>query len=127
MTVRVLFPPQHQQQGRQLRKDHLGSMDFGMATGAERNHQVQNRFTGHPMMDGDRPLIAARCSADPAAVAVALQDRFPETSEMLLILPLQGVAGRTQAVRKDLHASAGTAKSSLDRSLHRFPALLTGT
>lgn len=104
MTAWVLFPPEHQKQGRQFRKDHLRSMYFGMATGAERNHQVQNRFTGHPVMDGDRALIAAPSSADPAAVSVALEDRFPEPAKTLFILSLEGVAGRTEAVQGSTNA-----------------------
>lgn len=61
------------------------------------------------MVNGDRALIASRRSADPAAVAISLQDHFPEAAKMLYILSLQGVAGRTEAVCKDLRTSTGTA------------------
>ena len=83
-------------------------MDLGMAARAERDHQVQNRLAGHPMMNGDRALFSARRSADPAAVSVPFQDRFPETAEILFILSLEGVAGGTDTMGEDLGPAART-------------------
>ena len=49
-------------------------------------------------MHDDRALVAAGSIADPAVVAVPFEHLFPQSTEVLFILPLQRVAGRTQAL-----------------------------
>ena len=45
------------------------------------------------MMDDDRPFVTAGCIADPAATAVTFENRFSQTTKVLLVLALQRVAG----------------------------------
>ncbi len=71
-------------------------------------------------MHDDRPLVSAGSSANSAAIAVALQDNFAETSEMRFILPAKRVAGRTHAVRQDTLASAAAVHHPLSSLLHAF-------
>jgi hypothetical protein len=73
------------------------------------------------MMDDDGAFLTSRRAAATATVAIALEDRFAKPSEVFLVLPLQRIAGRTEAQRKDLRSPAGAAKRELDSSLpHRY-------
>jgi hypothetical protein len=74
-------------------------------------------------MHNDRPLVPARSVTDPAAIAVSLQYGLAQAAEILLILPFQGVAGRTQAEGKNLLSPAWTVKRALNSFCH-FPAPL---
>ncbi len=47
------------------------------------------------MVHDDRALIPSRSVTDAAAVAISLQDRFPQSSKVFYILPLQRIAGCT--------------------------------
>ncbi len=53
-------------------------------------------------MYDDRPFAAAGSVVDPAAVAIPFEHLVPQPAEMLLVSPLQCVAGRTQALRQNL-------------------------
>ena len=57
-------------------------------------------------------------AAHPATIPVPLQDSFPQTAEVLFILPPQRVAGRAATVREDLVAAAAAVKGSLRIMLH---------
>jgi len=106
MALWMLLPPKLKQKRRHVSEDSPGSMNFGVAPRTERNHQVQNRFTGHPMMNDDGTLIPTRRVANSAAVVVTLQYRLTESTEMLLVLPLEGVTGCTEPVRENLQIPA---------------------
>ena len=54
------------------------------------------------MMHHDRSLAPTRRSAYPTTVAVALPDSLTETAEVFLILPLECVTRRTEAMGEDL-------------------------
>ena len=75
-------------------------------------------------MHNDRALVPAGGIADAATVPIALQDRFPKPSKILLILPLQRVAGRTQAKGEHLRLPAWAMHDPLTNTFH-FPAPAT--
>lgn len=108
------------EQGRHLCEDRDSSMYFRVATRAERDHERQYRFTRYSMMNGDRAFIASRRIADPATVAVSLQNRFAETTEILLILTLEGVTRRTEAERENLRIPAAAIHRPLYALLHSY-------
>jgi hypothetical protein len=54
------------------------------------------------MMHHDRSLAPTRGSAYSTTVALALQDSLTEAAEVFLILPLECVTRRTEAMGKDL-------------------------
>ena len=94
-----------------------------MAGRAQRQHQVQNRLTRHPMMHNNGALIPSRGVTDTAAVAVAFQDRLSQATEVFLILPFQRVAGRAETKRKHLSVTARTVQDLLAAGLQfPFPA-----
>ena len=53
MAVRILLPPELEQQGWHRGEHDFRSMDLGMASGTERDHQMQQRSARYPMMDRD--------------------------------------------------------------------------
>ena len=91
----VLFPPKFQQERRHGSQHCFRSANLGMAGRAKRDHQVQDRFTGYPVMNHNRPFVATGSIADAATVAIAFQNRFAQATEILPILPFQRVAGCT--------------------------------
>ncbi len=72
-------------------------------------------------MHDDGSLVTARRVAHAASVAISLKNRFPQTTEVLFILPLQRIAGGAQAKRKHLGVSARAVHGSLTDAVH-FPA-----
>jgi hypothetical protein len=66
------------------------------------------------MMHHDGALPTSRRSADAAAIAIALQNSFTEPAEILLILPLERVARRAEAMREDLLIPAPAVHRSLN-------------
>jgi len=64
----------------------------------------------------DRALVPSRSVAYPAAIP-AFQDRFPQSSEVLLILPLERVAGCAKSERKHLRVSARAVHDPLTNAL----------
>ena len=123
MAFGMLLTPQFQEERRHGRKHRLRSVNLGMAARAQRKHQVQNRPTGYPVVDDDGPLVTTGSITDAATVAVTLQNRFAQPTEILLILPLQRVAGRAQSQGQDLGVSAWAVHHPL-RETHHFPAPL---
>jgi hypothetical protein len=97
----MLLSPQLEQKWRHSGEHSSRSMGRCMTTGTKRQHQAHHRFAGHPMMHNDGPFIAARGVTNTTAIAVTFQDRFAQTTEVFFILPLQRVAGRTQAQGND--------------------------
>lgn len=73
---------------------------------AQRNHDLQERFTRYTMMNRNGMLTATGRAADAAAVAVSLQDAFPQASEVTGVMLPEGVASRTMTVGTDLLSSA---------------------
>ena len=76
------------------------------------------------MMHDYGPLVPSRCVAYPAAIPVTLQNRFPQAPEILLVLPFERVAGRTQAQGKHLRVPAWAVHDPLTTDPH-FPASAT--
>ena len=72
-------------------------------------------------MHDDGSLIATRGVADATTVPVAFQNRFPQPTEILLILSFECVSGGTQPQRKHLGVSTGTMHYALRVGSH-FPA-----
>ena len=97
-------------------------MDFGMAARAKRKHQVKDRLAGSPVVNGYGAFVATGGVTDSATVAITLQNRFPQSAEILLILPLQRVAGCAQAQGQDLGIPAWTVHHPLSETCH-FPTL----
>lgn len=70
------------------------------------------------MVNNDGPLIPARGIAHAAAVPIALQDDLSEPTEVVLILPLQRVAGGAEALCKDGLVPAAAVHGSLKQLRH---------
>ena len=70
------------------------------------------------MMNDDGTLIPPRCFADPAPVAISLQNRLTEATGILLVLPFEGVTGCTQSMHKNLQIAAPAMQRSLDVTFH---------
>ncbi len=99
MPFRVLLSPEDQEQGRHGRQHHLRAMHPRMAGRAKRDHQLQFRPTRDSMVNDDAPLPRSGCIAHPAAMSVALKNRLPQPTEVLLILAPKRVAGCALALR----------------------------
>ena len=123
MAFGMLLTPQFQEEWRHCRKHRLCAVNPGMAAGAQRKHQVQDRPAGYPVVDDDGPLVTTGSVTDAATVAITLQNRFPQSIEILLILPFQRVAGRAQSQSQDLGVSAWAVHHPLNKTCH-FPAPL---
>ena len=119
----MLLTPQFQQERRHGRKHRFGAVNLGMAARAQRKHQVQDRFARYPVVDDDGAFVATGGVTDAATVAVTLQNRFTQATEILLILPFQGVAGRAQSHCKNFGFTAWTVHHPLNEPCH-FPAPL---
>ncbi len=102
MALRMLLSPKLKQERRHVPEDGPDSMNFGVAPRTERDHQVKDRPTRHPMMNDDRSLVPARGVTDTATIAVALQHRFPQSSELVLILLFQRLTGAHRVQGKHL-------------------------
>jgi hypothetical protein len=118
MAFGVLFPPEFEQQRRQLCQNHFGAMHFSVAPRTERDHQMQMGFARHPVMDRNRSLISPRGAADPAAVTVSFKYGFPEASKVLLILAFEGVAGRAETLCENFVPSTRAIHRRLSDLLH---------
>ena len=105
----VLLSPQNQQKRRKLRKDNLRPVDLRMTSRTESDHQMQQRLARFPMMDSGIGI-----TTNPTGVSIALQDLLSQAPEILGILSLQRIAGRTKAQGEDLFIPAGTANCTLD-------------
>jgi hypothetical protein len=67
-----------------------------MTARTKRNHQVEERFSGDPMMDNDRALPPTGSPTNSAAVSVALQNLLSHPAEIFIVLTLHGVAACTE-------------------------------
>ena len=114
----LLFAPQLQEKRRHFREYGFSSMNFGVATWTECDHQVQEGSSGLAMVDSDRPLIPARSSAHPAAVAIALQNHFSQAAEVFFILPAKGIAGGAHPIREDPLSSTPAVHEALCPFFH---------
>ena len=56
---RMLLSPKFQQKGRHGGQHGLRSMHFGMAAGAEGQHQPEHRSTWNPVMHDDTSFVPA--------------------------------------------------------------------
>jgi hypothetical protein len=119
----MLLSPKLQKQWRHGREYDSRPMDLRMATGTKRKHQAHARLSRYAVMHDDGALIPARSVTDPATIAISLQNGLTQAAEILLILPFQRVAGRTQAQSKDLCVSAWAVHHPLNETCH-FPAPL---
>ena len=123
MAFGMLLTPQFQEERRHGRKHRFRAVNLGMAARAQRKHQVQNRPTGYPVVDDDGSLVTTGSITDATTVAVTLQNRFTQATEILLILPFQCVAGRAQSHGQHFGFAAWTVHPSLNETCH-FPAPL---
>ena len=57
-------------------------------------------------MHDDRSLVPPRGITNPATIAIALQNRFPQPAKTFLILSPEHMTGRTQAQGKHLRVPA---------------------
>ena len=96
MRLRVLFAPELNQQRSPGCQQHFGPAHFGMAGKTERNHQVKLGATRYPVMHRKGALPATRRIAHLAAPLVPVEHRFPQTSKIFYILPLERVAVRSR-------------------------------
>ena len=119
----MLLTPQFQEERRHGRKHRLCAVNLGMAARAQRKHQVQDRLARYPVVNDDRPLVTTGSITDAATVAITLQNRFAQPAEILLILPFQRVAGRTQSQGQHLGVSTWAVHHPLRETCH-FPAPL---
>ena len=117
MRVRVLFAPKHPQQLRPVSAKADSSSHPGMAARAERNHQLQFRATGYPVVDSKRALPPAGRVANPAAATVPVEHRFAQAAELLPILPPHCVAGSAHAAHNHVVA-AGAVQRPPDPLFH---------
>ena len=74
-------------------------------------------------MNDDGAFIATGSITDATTVAVTLQNRFTQATEILLILPFQCVAGRAQSHGQNFGFTAWTVHHPLNETCH-FPAPL---
>ncbi|WP_263383540.1 hypothetical protein [Granulicella arctica] len=93
MPFGVLLSPKFQQEWRHGRHNNPGTVDLRMTARAKRDHQIENRSTRNPMVDNDRSFIPTRRVTHPAALPIAFQNSLTQTAKVLLILPLERVAG----------------------------------
>ena len=91
----MLLSPQGQEQRGHFRHDSFRPMNLRVTARTEGDHQTKYRLPSYPVMNDDRALVSTRCITDTAAVPIALQHRFTQAPEILFILPLEGVTGRT--------------------------------
>ena len=106
MTFRVLLAPQFQQKGRHSGENGLGAMHLGVAGGAERDHHVEAGHPGNAVVHDERTLGPPRGATDPAAMAIAPQDRLAQTAEVGLILTPQLVTNGAHTSRQHPIATA---------------------
>ncbi len=123
MAFGMLLTPQFQEERRHGRKHRFRAVNLGMAARAQRKHQVQDRPAGYPVVDDDGAFVTTGSVTDAATVAVTLQNRFAQATEILLILPFQRVAGRSTIPGQDLGVSAWAVHHPLSETRH-FPAPL---
>lgn len=122
MTFGVLFPPEDKQQRRHSRQHRLRAVHPRMARWAKRDHQLQLRAARNTMVNDHAALPCSGRIAHPAAIPVPFQHCFPETAEMFLVLPAEGVAGGTHAMREHGLSTAAAVHRELDGlslALHR--------
>ena len=93
MAFRVLFSPQREKERWHCAQDGFGAMHLGMAAWAQRDHELELRSFRHAVMNDDAALPCSGRVADTAAIAITLQHRFPQTTEVFLILAPERVAG----------------------------------
>jgi hypothetical protein len=122
LPFRMLLSPKLQKQRWRSREHPSCAMNFGVATRTELKHEPHDRLSRYAVMHRDGALIPTRSVADPAALAVSLQNCFPQPAEILFILPFQRVAGRAQSQRQNLGVAIRTMHDSLEIVCH-FPAL----
>ncbi len=122
MPSRMLLSPQFQQRGRHLGQHRLSAVHLGMIPRTQRDHQVYERLSGYAVMHDDRSLVSSRSSAAPANVSISFENPLSKTAEVLLILPLKGVASSAEAVGENLLPPTSAVQRSLSSLLHTASA-----
>lgn len=86
----------------------------------ERDHPLRIADARPAMMNRDRPLTTfeRRAARNAASVSIPRENFFAMTTEVLLILPLQRVAGRAEAESEDLIPATRTADRALEQTSH---------
>jgi hypothetical protein len=90
-TIRVLLPPELDEQCGQDGEDHAQAMDASMATAADSNKVAILRDAGPTMMDGKSALAARWTTTHLTEVAIPYPDPFAMTAEEPPIEPVSRV------------------------------------
>ena len=83
MRFWVLLTPERAQELRPVFKQNQGARHHGMVRKTQRNHQVQLRLAGNPVVNGKASLPASGLAAHAASVGITLQHNLPQPSEIL--------------------------------------------
>ncbi|NYF91481.1 hypothetical protein HDF08_003583 [Edaphobacter lichenicola] len=76
-------------------------------------------YSWYAMMNNDGTFASPRSTANTAAITISFQDLLSQPAKIFVVLPFQGVAGRTKTERKDLLASASAMQRPLYSGLRR--------
>lgn len=120
VTVWVLLSPEHTKELGPVILHIEGARHFGVAGQAKSQHLCRVAVSRLPMMYGNGSLspLHRHAARHPTTIVVALQNFFAMTTKILLILPLERVAGRAQPFGKDFGVPAGTVHHNLKRLMH---------
>lgn len=112
--------PQFEQKWRHEPDDHPRPVNPCMASWAERDHEMENRLSWHPVMHDDGALVTAGRITYPATVPITFQNFLAQAAEVFLVLSLERVANSTHPMREDLRLSAPAMHRVLFRLSHTF-------
>ena len=96
-TIRVLLPPELDEQCGQDGEDHAQAMDASMATAADSNKVAILRDARPTMMDGKSALAAPWTTTDLAEAAISYPDPLTMAAEQAPIEPVPRVAPSAEA------------------------------
>ena len=120
VPARRLFAPKRSKKRWPFPAEKLSSGHLGMAGQAKGNHQLRVTVARLAMMYSNGPLstLESRAARHGTAVAVTRENFFSVTAEVFLILPFQGITGRTEAQGENSIVPAGTTNRPLNDSRH---------
>ena len=127
-TIRVLLPPELDEQCGQDGEDHAQAMDASMATAADSNKVAILRDARPTMMDGKSALAARWPTTHLTEVAIPYPDSLTMPAEEATIKPVPRVAAPAESPRRNRTLPADpTPQVPLSLSSgHKFRYLLTG-
>ena len=118
MSVRMLLPPEREEQRWHLGNNSPGTVHLGVAGWAERDHEVENGTPRPAVVHRDGPFAKTTRSTNPARVPIPLQYELAQTAKVLRILPPKGVADSAHAIGQDLLPPTSAIECSLLLSAH---------